>query len=254
MLDETETWRRNFLGRCRRFIQYHEQGILHRAEVTLKNTDHTLELGVVSTGDPEFYLHLLDIANALERRTGLETAIPRIEAGPRRFQVNYNNDTSFPPDAYDAGPAKDQYSKQRPLGDQLILQLHIKNNHTDLAAKLQDALSRSLKGADFSNSVSQEFDEVGDGVAFVAVSSEGSAIVVWDGDSRVDINLFVYDSERTALFVNRFKKTLKQGQVKAKILLRDEQPRGTGRVINFRQNIEAKLNPPPMSNDEEEPS
>jgi spermidine synthase/S-adenosylmethionine/arginine decarboxylase-like enzyme len=252
MFDETETWRRNFLGRCRRYIEYHGQGILHRAEVTLKNTNRTLELGVISTGDPDFYLHLLDITNALERRTGLETAIPRIDAGPRRFQVNYNNDTFFPPDAYDAGPAKDQYSKQRPFGDQLILQLHIENNPTDLATKIQNAFSRSLKKADFSNSVSQEFDGLGDGVAFVAVSSEGSAIVVWDGGSRVDLNLYVHDSERTALFVKRFQKTLKKAQVTVKVLLRDEQPRGTGRVINFRRDIKATLNPPLMSNNGEE--
>jgi hypothetical protein len=249
MLDETETWRRNFLGRCRRYIVYYEYGILNRAEVTLKSANSTLELGVVSTGDPDFYLHLLEMANTLERRTGLETVIPKIEGGPRRFQVDYNDDTRFPPDAYDAGPAKDQYSKQQPLGDQLILQLHVKNNHTDMAAKLQDALSLSLKKADFTNSKSQEFDELGDGVAFVAVSWEGSAIVVWDGDSRVDINLFVYDSERTNRFVKRFQKTLKKAQVKVKILLRDEQPRGTGRVINFRKDIEAKLNPPQKNSD-----
>ena len=237
LMDETETWRRNFLGRCRRYIEYHEFGILNRAEVTLKSADSTLELGIVSTGDPDFYLHLLDIAESLERRTGLETAIPKIEGGPRRFQVDYNDDTWFSPDAYDAGPAKDQYSKQRPLGDQLILQFHVNNNHTDLAAKLQDAFSRSLKKANFTNSKPQEFDELGDGVVFVAISLEGNAIVVWDGDSRVDINLFVYESERTDAFVKRFKKTLKKAQVEAKVLLRDEQPRGTGRVINFRKDI-----------------
>jgi hypothetical protein len=210
--------------------------------VTLKSADSTLELGIVSTGDPDFYLHLLDIVDTLEHRTGLETAIPKIEGGPRRFQVDYNDDTWFSPDAYDAGPAKDQYSKQRPLGDQLILQFHVNNNHTDLAAKLQDAFSRSLKKANFTNSKPQEFDELGDGVVFVAISLEGNAIVVWDGDSRVDINLFVYASERTDAFVKRFKKTLKKAQVEAKVLLRDEQPRGTGRVINFRKDIEAKLN------------
>jgi hypothetical protein len=217
--------------------------------VTLKSANSTLELGVVSTGDPDFYLHLLDIANTLERLTGLETAIPKIEGGPRRFQVDYNDDTRFPPDAYDAGPAKDQYSKQRPLGDQLILQLHVQNSHANMAAKLQDALSRSLEKVDFTNSKSQEFEELGDGVAFVAVSSEGSAIVVWDGGSHVDINLFVYDSELTDAFVKRFRKALKKAQVKAKVLLRDEQPRGTGRVINFREDIVAKLNLPQKNSD-----
>ena len=252
MMDETETWRRNFLGRCRRYIEYHEYGILNRAEMTLKSADSTLELGVVSTGDPDFYLHLLDIADTLEHRTGLETAIPKIEGGPRRFQVDYNDDTWFSPDAYDAGPAEDQYSKQRPLGDQLILQLHVKNNHTDMAAKLQYALKSSLEKAGFTNSRSQEFDEVGDGVVFVAVSLEGSALVVWDGDSRVDINLFVFESERADMFVKRFKKKLKRAQVEAEVLLRDELPRGTGRVINFRKDIEAKLNPPLENSDEDE--
>jgi glycerol kinase len=121
-----------------------------------------------------------------------------------------------------------------------------------MAAKLQYALSRSLEEADFTNFNSQEVDELGDGVALIAVSLEGSAIVVWDGDSRVDINLFVYESERTDKFVTRFKKTLKKSQVKAKVLLRDEQPRGTGRVINFRDDIEAKLNPPLENSDEGE--
>jgi hypothetical protein len=55
----------------------------------------------------------------------------------------------------------------------------------------------------------------GNGVAFIAVSSEGSAVVVLDEGYHVDIYLFVYFFERTDAFVKTEEGPLKGEDIAA---------------------------------------
>ena len=74
---------------------------------------------------------------------------------------------------------------------------------------------------------------IGDGAMASAVMKEGTVVVTWDGDVRVDINLFTFD-ETEALatdFMTKFSERIP----KLKLLLRDNQPRGINRVVNFAQ-------------------
>jgi len=80
-----------------------------------------------------------------------------------------------------------------------------------------------------------EFSSAGDGCLLVAVWSGSSVMVIWDGRAHVDINLTI-DEEDDDYFDTFEKSFIKELPI-LKTTLRDEQPRGYGRVINFRDDI-----------------
>ena len=77
---------------------------------------------------------------------------------------------------------------------------------------------------------------VGDGGVVVSVSPKGSAVLSWDGRNHVGINLFSYNDrlELADSFVSSFVSFTGK---KLKVVLRDDFPRGTGRVINFQEDL-----------------
>jgi hypothetical protein len=81
-----------------------------------------------------------------------------------------------------------------------------------------------------------EYCDIGDGCVFVAFWSGGSAICVWDGRMHVDVNLFTYKEDVGP--VDHFQKQLSQQIPFLQLTLRDEQPRGFGRVVNFSRDIQ----------------
>jgi hypothetical protein len=94
-------------------------------------------------------------------------------------------------------------------------------------------LGACLSKLGFTNTKSTTFDSVGDGGLIVSVSNEGSALLTWDGRDHVDINLFggFRDGEEQAdSFISSFVDSVEEHLV---VALRDDYPRGTGRVVNF---------------------
>ena len=81
-----------------------------------------------------------------------------------------------------------------------------------------------------------EYCDVGDGCVFVAYWSGGSVVLVWDGRVHVDVNFFTYKEDIGS--VNEFQRTLTQHIPFLQLQLRDEQPRGFGRVVNFSKDIQ----------------
>ena len=61
--------------------------------------------------------------------------------------------------------------------------------------------------------------------------SKGNVIVLWDGRGHVDLNLFLYDEDDQ--FAKAFEKALTFELKVVQLALKDEQPRGIGRVVNF---------------------
>ena len=83
---------------------------------------------------------------------------------------------------------------------------------------------------------------LGEGSLFTAMWSEGRAIISWDGRGHVDINLTfsaIIASDQFDAFVSR----MTIGFLEMSIVLRDEQSRGTGRVVNFLPDIVPKQTP-----------
>jgi hypothetical protein len=79
----------------------------------------------------------------------------------------------------------------------------------------------------------QVFDQVGDGIVVVAVAPEGTALAVWDGNQRITLNVFSFESDDAISIFQTFTKNLPS----AKALSRDEQPRGINRVVNFAKDV-----------------
>jgi hypothetical protein len=226
MTDMTEKWRRNFLEKSRSFLL--EYDTVGRAEVVLKSISDSMEMGVLTTNDPHFFVRVLNVTEAIESRTGLESDIPMIKGQPMKWQ-DYQPREYLPED-YDPRPGEEQFAKQRPLGHQMILQMKVGERKDaeegGITASIQGALERSLK--DFTDMEMNVYKDLGTGVVVVGVAPEGSAIAVFDGKSRLTVDLFTYDGNGTVSFVDDFLTNLPR----AKVLLRDEHPRGVGRVVN----------------------
>lgn len=221
-------------------IDYHN---LFRAEVALKTASGGMELGVLSGADTSFLPRLINVTIAIETRTGIDTEIRKIEGGVEVCDHKHPKKW-YSEDDYDRQPGEMQFSEQRPLGEQQFHILEVGDGKMDLTEDLQRATWRALRKANFTNLKMHLVEDQGDGVAFTSISPQGSVVVVWDGLIRVDVNIFVYDTERIEAFMMRFRGSLKQADLKLKTLTRDEMPRGIGRVVNIREDLLSSHNPP----------
>ena len=301
-LDETESWRRNFLDRFRMDIFIYEP--VFRAEVLFNSTDSSLEMGVTLSRDPLFFQHLVDAVTRIEKQTGLDSDVRNIENGLWPYMADFTPSQFVLPGDYDQTSPLQQWRSQKPLGHQTVFQYElrpivnyvqgdkVKANYegqgeffpgiitsvnsdgtydiryddgdfessvergvikgleekrtvepTPLStASIKDALQQTLttmEGMD--DAVLKEFTNVGDGCVLVAMGSGGSAVVVWDGRVHVDVNLFTHVESK--IVADSFSRTLRGQLSFLQLLLRDEQPRGFGRVVNFQQDIKAGVDP-----------
>ena len=114
-------------------------------------------------------------------------------------------------------------------------------------SKIREALEYTL--AEFSENqiVSPQVhhidDTAGAGSVHVAFWSSGSALVMWDGRGHVDINLvsFLESISFHAEFADLFRYAIPDLET----ILRDEQPRGYGRVVNFARDLGVGHREPP---------
>jgi hypothetical protein len=225
MVDMSEKWRRNFLEKSRSFIL--EPATSARAVVLLKSVSDSMEMGFLTTNDPHFFVHVLNVTDAIVKRTGLDADIPMIKGQPMKWQ-NWQPREYLPED-YDPKPAEAQFASQKQLGHQTVVQMKIgerkDGKQEDFTADLKTALEVTLRN--FANMEIQLFEDLGTGVVVIGLADEGNVAAVFDGKSRLTIDLFTYEPDGIASFVDLFLKNLPR----AKVLLRDEMPRGTGRVV-----------------------
>ena len=231
MVDMSEKRRRNFLEKSRSFLL--EYDTVGRAEVVLKSIGDSIEMGVLTTNDPHFFVRVLNVTDAIENRTGLESDIPMIKGQPMKWQ-DYKPREYLPED-YDPRPGEEQFANQRPLGHQMIVQMKLGERKDaekgDITASIKNALEKSLKG--FTKMEMNAYEDMGTGVVVIGLAPEGSVVAVFDGKSRLTVDLFAYDENGAVSFVDDFLKNLPR----AKVLLRDVQPRGVGRVVNVLKDL-----------------
>merc|ERR1712238_340037 len=126
---------------------------------------------------------------------------------------------------------------QTPLGYQVIMQMEVTpSSGLKLSSKiLREGLFKAVDSDSENNNV-KEFDDLGDGCLLFDTWRGGSIVVLWDGRNHVDINLFTYeeDFEQATAFEENFSLAIPGLQT----MLRDEHPRGMGRVVSFEKDIE----------------
>jgi hypothetical protein len=135
----------------------------------------------------------------------------------------------------------EQWETQKSLGYQTILQIEsfskisiltVQRAIRNSIAIIQEGLSRDSGRPTEVHNLSKK---IGDGCIFTILWSEGSIIIIWDGRLHVDINLFLY--EENIEKSNMIHETFLEGLPTFNTILRDEQPRGTGHVVNQEKDI-----------------
>lgn len=139
---------------------------------------------------------------------------------------------------YDHSGALKQWRNQQPLGLQTIFQTEMREtNKVSLSIeRLEDALFRSLTIVDSAITIEASHrasSVIGDGCVVAANWPGGNVVVLWDGRTRVDINLFTY--EGGVQFADEFESAFLTNVKPLETVLRDTQPRGTGRVVHFKK-------------------
>jgi len=235
MLDETETWKRNWLERFRHDIVIREP--LYRAEVLFNASDARMEMGVTSSGDEVFTKHLVDVISNIEEKTSLVSDVRNIKGGLWKFQQDFDP-PFFLPDDYDQSEPLKQWNSQQPVGLQNVFQLENTNAYRKINL---DQVKNAVEKAVITSSKIHEFSSVGDGFLFVSLISGGTVVVTWDGHKHIDINLFIFSHNKK--IAKKFLKDFQSNFPHLKLVLHDEQPRGLGRVVSFLDVIEPRTVP-----------
>jgi hypothetical protein len=199
----------------------------------LHGADNDVEIGLLSTGNSKFFARLVEFSDAVQSRTGVQVKISDIIGAPPKDSEEYKPKYFTTEDYGDSN--EEQYRTQKPLGHQIVSQIKISSGKSASAfgEVLSSAIDASLKEAKFSETPVQVFDQVGDGIVVVAVAPEGTALAVWDGNQRITLNVFSFESDDAISIFETFTKNLPS----AKALSRDEQPRGINRVVNFAKDV-----------------
>jgi S-adenosylmethionine/arginine decarboxylase-like enzyme len=246
--NEHELWRRHFVERLRTEVILYDTNF--RAEILFNNTDSSIELDVFSSGDPSFVHRIHDVIARIEKRTTLVSDLREIKGGLFFEDPNWHWTHFFLPKDYDQRSALEQYMSQRPVGYQTVLQLVSNEGRMALSRQhikraLRDTIAQ-LESAEWSEEISKaemhEGNNIGEGCVIAALWSGGTCVALWDGRDHIDLNIFTFiESEEFANdFASVFKTYLAYTLETA---LRDVQPRGYGRVVNFRKDIEPRVVP-----------
>ena len=221
--------------------------------ISFKNieTQSAFNLIVTNDGNNHFFSNLnrtiCDFEN--NNSVGLTAKVEVVNGGEWLYQDDFTPSRSFLPDDYDQTEPLKQWEKQMPMGHQFILQLEpnpsskkkVKISANTVKKATDNAISKSsLPGFDNEKYIIKEYKKLGDGYLCISFWEGGSVAVLWDGKEHVDINLFTYkeDIEIGNTFSMNFRNVLP-----LTTMLRDEQPRGAGRVVSYRRDLADNLAP-----------
>jgi hypothetical protein len=239
-----ELWRRRLIADIYAEISFEP---LFRALVLFNTTASSLELSVVASGDEFFMEHLTTaVSHSQEKSADVAIEIRNIFGGLWR---GYKKDLASPSDFlntavagdYNNEDALDQWTSQTPLGVQTLLQF---TNSVDGIPTLLDmeevllacrsALSTRTTSMMF---VQEEFG--GDGAVCAGAWRTGTAVIIWDGRFQLDLNIF---SSGGIDEIESFEQDVKSKLPGLGGWLRDLQPRGYGRVVNFDKDLQGTTN------------
>jgi hypothetical protein len=201
------------------------------SEVRFNTTDSSFGLAVFSKGNKDFAEGLVEFAQDAETSIGLASEIRKIRGGTPHFQDDYGPHL-YRHDDYDQSSGLEQWMSQKVLGFQSVLQFEMMNQNVALSSEgIRQALETTLS----LSRVEKEDNAIGDGCVVAAFWGGGGVVVLWDGRRHVDVNLFVNvhaNKVDNIEFADSFEKLFAKRTGLTRTL-RDEQPRGTGRVVSF---------------------
>jgi len=227
-------WRLIFAEKFRSLI-LKEPGFL--TAIQYNSSDTSVDMATFLSGDELYIHHMNQVASNVHERTGLSSLVKSIEGGLPTFQDKFVSAQTFKGTDYDNQATYDQWLTQEPWGHQTIIQMVLPPRSRALTTKsVQSMLDKAMSALEIETTLAPaEFINVADGCVIGATWSEGNAIVLWDGRSYIGINLFT--KEVNSEFASEFADNFRTVNPNLKVVLRDEMPRGTGRVVNFASDI-----------------
>jgi len=234
----SETWQRNLLERYRKELYWDP---VKRVEIKVNVGGAFMELGILSsnnfTGFQNFKTLEQKLSKRLPRRNDIVPSAEVTSITGALFPFMHDYDPhEYAQEDYPLEPGNKQWTEQKSFGRKIIVQYDLNkdkghNRMPDLVGIVR-LIDSTVTGYGL-----YQFDvytDVGDGVLIVTDFKLGSLIVLWDGREHVDLNIFLLDdSEYDAkAFMHEFTKLAGK---KLKLGLRDDFPRGIGRVMNFRE-------------------
>ena len=245
--DESEQWRIHLLIH---FIEraFYKQPFAFYSEVVFSSDENSFKLLVTSNGEEHFIKDLKGKYAAYEKATGMTAMIENISGGMWRYQENFVPTKSYTPDDYDQTSPLEQWNSQLPLGHQIVFQMGPKQGMEDTFVLTNMLLKKALELAMLKSSLPlfeekdiesiYEYNDAGDGLVLVSTWSGGSVAVLWNGEQHVDVNIFVYKGTDVIDSLKAFEKNFQRSLSSLTTHLRDEQPRGVGRVLSYWRDIE----------------
>jgi len=236
-----EKWRSILVNRFRTEIYVKDP--VFKADVLVEGTDSNIYVHSVVTDEKDVAVkNLRHILAAIEKRSGVPTNVEEFLGGAPPYEAHFTPSKVYTSDDYDQTSQLNQWSSQRPLGYQSIIQLEVQGNKHHLSVnQVKVALEQTIS---LVNSIDQpsataqvkEISNIGDGYLIIAIWSESRVIITWDGRKHVGINLTTNDENFnfTSEFVKTFIKQIPSLQKR----LHDEHPRGYGKVVSFLEDLE----------------
>lgn len=237
---EKEEYQRYFLDRYRK---QHAWDPLGRAEYWMQDGTKALEFGVMQTEDYEVFSKLSTMEATLNEKfkdkENVKVELRGIYGGLYEFKHKWNPPEFLQSD-YETEDDFKQYFDQKPLARHTIFQLEDADaNRAFEFGKdaLNSVLAKSLEAVQFECTTRYTYVGVGEGAVMVCLNPDkGSTILTWDGRKHVDISYYLNGDAHGEpdKFIGAF---IYHTGRKLKAALRDNFPRGTGRVINFREDM-----------------
>lgn len=252
---QSDPKRKRFMDLFRKLVH---TTVTTMAEISFQGSTSQQEyLGwrVLTVDDPTAVNSISEMKNRLQKRlpqTDIELTL--LEGGRLHTPTDLLlEERSFRPEDYDYGPNQKQMAEQRPLGRQTLFQLE-KSTTDEVSASIMPSMDelisalmetmKSMAYYDAKKEKSEQLllfshdDDVGNGAVVTTVFEQGSLVMVWDGLEHVDINLFCLDESRELAdrFLAHFLQSVDQHH-RLERSLRDDQPRGIGRVVNFQNDM-----------------
>ena len=217
---------------------------LFRGQVLLNTTTSSLELSIMSDNNPRFINNLTAaVAKSQAQHPDITLEIRNVLGGAYRAekiadcqQANFTHVTTR--EDYNHEDAMSQWESQTALATQTLLQFSNSVDGTPTLLEKKDLLmacSGAFAARGSNMKVYEDFG--GDGAIYAGTWETGTAVVSWDGRYGVDLNIF---STKDLPELQNFELEIKNRLPNLGGWLRDIQPRGYGRVVNFKEGMLGK--------------
>lgn len=128
--DPNSLWRRNLLERFRSDVAKFSPAFA--GDIFFNDTTSSLNLGVFSSGDEQFYLHLAKVVESSEKETGFIAEVRSVKDGIINYIPDFKPSNIVTDSDYDSTSAYEQWKTQHPLGYQTIFQFGVKTKQLPL--------------------------------------------------------------------------------------------------------------------------